>query len=199
MTAVDVILLPPPDVMEKAMDMNAAIQEAGSLDIALDREKCLPHITIAMGCVKEEDIPRLVGILSGIAGSFAPIKLEAVASNGGRAWIRLVKTRDIELLHEIVMIRLSPFFNYKVSPEMIYRKNGREIHDLTMDYIRSFPISSSFENFTPHITVGTGEMDLEVKPFSFVCAELALCHLGDFCTCRNVLSSHRLSLDENRA
>lgn len=198
MIALDVVLLPPADIMEKAIGMNAALREAGNLDISLDGEKCLPHITLAMGCAKEGDLPRLVGILSGIAASFSPVKLETVPSAGGRAWIKLAKARDIELLHEIVMIRLSPFFSYRVTPDMMYGASDQEIHDLTIDYIRRFPISSSFENFTPHITVGTGDMELKVGPSSFLCDELALCHLGDFCTCRKVLSSHKLSLDENR-
>jgi len=194
MIAVDVVVLPPAEVADKALEINSTLRGRGNMDILLDRQSCLPHISLAMGCMKDKDIPHVVGVLSGIASSFSPVKLEAVKSSGGRAWIKLAKTRDIELLHEIVMIRLSPYFSYKVTPEMICGSAPAEVHDITLDYIRKFPVSSSFENFTPHITLGTGDMDVEIEPFSFVCGEVAICHLGDFCTCKKVLSSHRLSL-----
>ncbi|MEA3489868.1 MAG: hypothetical protein U9R44_05985 [Candidatus Omnitrophota bacterium] len=196
MIAVDVVLLPPADVIEKAVRMNQELVETGNNDIVLDMEKCLPHVTLAMGCVKEGEIGNIDGILKGIAASFSPVEFKVVPSaGGGKAWFRIEKNRDIELLHEIIMIRLSPFFNYKITEGMICRERGEEVNGLTLDYIRKFPVDSSFENYTPHITVGTGVMGKEVEYFKFVSEKLALCHLGDYCTCRKVLLSHRLSLE----
>lgn len=193
MIAVDVVLLPPVEVMDRAIEINGQLLGTSGSDIVLDREKCLPHITLAMGCMNEDDLGKVNEILAGIAGSFPPLSLKTVSSKGGKAWIKIEKTRDIEVLHEIVMIRLSSFFSYKAARDMVFEEEGEEVNDLTLDYIKKFFTDSSFENYAPHITVGKGDMDVEVETFDFVSAELALCHLGNYCTCRKVLLSHRLS------
>ena len=38
--------------------------------------------------------------------------------------IRIEKTRDIELLHYVIMIRISPFLSYKVTGEMIFNSEN---------------------------------------------------------------------------
>ncbi len=193
MIAVDVVLLPPREVMEKAIEINRRIIDAEGNDIVLDMDKYIPHITLAMGCVEEKDLERVDFILNDIATSFRPVSMKTVPSKGGKAWIKIDKTRDIELLHEIVMIRMQKFFSYRVSTDMICHGEREEINDVTRDYIRKFPTASSFENYTPHITVGSGETAVEVGSFEFTSTELALCHLGNFCTCGKVLFSHTLS------
>lgn len=193
MIACDVVLLPSPEAEKRALELNQALIEKGRHEIVLDKERCLPHITLAMGCIKEKDLTRVRGVLANIAASYPPVRMETVPSKEGNAWIRIEKTRDVELLHEIVMIRLSPFFSHGVTQDMIYTEEGEGISDPTLEYIRKFPVSSSFENYIPHITVGYGKMDIEVKSLKFVSGRLALCHLGELCTCRKVLSSYSLS------
>ncbi len=194
MIAVDAVLLPPPDVMEKAVEINRRLAEsADNNDIILDKETCLPHITLAMGCLMEDDLRRIDDILRGIAASFPPVRLKTIRLKGEEASMRIEKSRDIELLHEIVMIRLSPFFSYKVTEDMLYGGHEEEINEITFDYIRKFPTRSSFENYVPHITVGRSNAGIEIAPFDLVSGNLALCHLGNFCTCRKVLLSYDLS------
>lgn len=193
MIACDVVLLPSEEVTLRAIEMNRRLNASGNKDIILDREKCLPHITLAMGCVKEKDIDKVETIVKDIASSFAPVKLNVLPSASGLASMHIEKTRDIELLHEIVMIRLAPLFSYKVAPDMIYSEGREDINDLTFDYISKFAKRSSFENYSPHITLGTGNLEEDIPGMEFVSGELALCHLGDFCTCRKKLSTHTLS------
>ncbi len=47
---------------------------------------------------------------------------------------------------------------------------------------------------SPHITLGYGQAKPPFSfPVAFAAARLALCHLGNHCTCRKVLASCRLS------
>ena len=147
-----------------------------------------------MGCIKEENLARVDDILSGIAKNFTSIHLETIPFKKGRASIRIEKSRDIELMHELVMIRLSPFFNYNITKDMVYNSQNEEIAEITYDYIAGFLTKSSFENYVPHITVGVGEADMEMGSFEFDCRELALCHLGNYCTCRKIILSHHLAM-----
>ncbi|NQT32112.1 MAG: hypothetical protein HQ594_00390 [Candidatus Omnitrophica bacterium] len=191
MIACDIVLLPPSEIMRKAMDINRKLIEEGNSDIVLGEEKCIPHITLGMGCIKKRDMSNVSRILEDIAESFVPMGLTTVSAKSAEATWKIEKIRDIEVLHEIVMIRLAPFFSYTVEPAMFSRDTGEFINDLTLHYIKKFPIKSSFENYQPHITLGAGEMTLEVPSLEFVTDVFALCHLGNFCTCREVFSAYR--------
>ena len=48
------------------------------------------------------------------------------------------------------------------------------------------------ENCLPHITIGYGELSHFLFPEEFTASKLALCHLGNHCTCRRVLASFAL-------
>ena len=131
MIAVDVVLLPPSDVMDKAVEVNSKhVKDTGNGEIVLDKEKCLPHITLAMGCVSEEHIERIDQILKSIAHDLCPPRLKTITLKDGKASIRVEKARDIELLHELVMIRMSPFFSHEVSKDMVYNPENEEINDI---------------------------------------------------------------------
>ena len=82
---------------------------------------------------------------------------------------------------------------HKVTEEMVCKEPDEEINDITIDYIKKFPTGSSFENYSPHITVASGDMDIKTESFEFASNEIALCHLGNYCTCRKILISHNLS------
>ncbi|MGD2278968.1 MAG: hypothetical protein PVH45_02590 [Candidatus Omnitrophota bacterium] len=192
MIACDVVLLPPGEIMDKAVELNKElIKRTGNTDIILDKVGYLPHITLAMGCVDKENLERIDSILKSIAKDVLPIRLKTIPLNDETASIKIEKNRDIELLHELVMIRMNPFFVHDVSKEMIYNWQSEEISDITLDYISKFPTRSCFENYVPHITVGRGDMTgIELESLEFEARDLALCHLGDFCTCRKILFSY---------
>jgi hypothetical protein len=59
----------------------------------------------------------------------------------------------------------------------------------TLLWIKNYPQKSAFENFFPHITIGYGQLDDSPFTAEFTASKLALCHLGNHCTCRKVLSA----------
>jgi hypothetical protein len=85
------------------------------------------------------------------------------------------------------MHTLAPFFTYDVDASMLHGQGP--IAASTLAWIRDFPSRSSFAFFWPHITVGYGEAPSIDTPVSFTAVSLALCHLGNHCTCRKVLTS----------
>jgi hypothetical protein len=191
MIAADVVLLPPPEVMDRAIEINSdLVKKTGDTSIVLDREKCLPHITLAMGCIEEENVSHIDNILRSIAEDLLPISLKIIPLKKGPAALKIEKTRGIEILHELVMIRMSRFLTHDVTKEMVYNSQNEEIAPITFDYIKGFMTKSSFENYTPHITLSVGEVSAEIESFEFTCGKLALCHLGNYCTCRKILLSH---------
>ncbi len=62
----------------------------------------------------------------------------------------------------------------------------------TLAWIKNYSEKSSFEKFFPHITIGYGEINDYSFPIKFTASKLALCHLGNHCTCRKILASVKL-------
>lgn len=192
MIACDIALVPPAETMKRIVKFNREIMEGGMGEIVLDTEKCLPHITLAMGCIKNEDLPEINKVLHEIADSCEPITLNANFYEQYKTFIGFERTSDICDLHEIVMVRLARYFSYNVSEDMFYREEKEQINGITFDYVKTFASTSAFENYLPHITVGFGEAEIDFTPFDFTADTIALCQLGNYCTCRKVLSSYKL-------
>jgi len=65
--AVDVVLLPSEEMAEKAIAANKELLKRNAAKIVLDKDKCLPHISLAMGCIDEKEIDEIDKILKAIA------------------------------------------------------------------------------------------------------------------------------------
>ena len=195
--AVDVVLLPSEPVMDKAIEANRELLKQYPDKITLNKEKCLPHISLAMGCIDNKDIIRIENILQNVAGSYSPgkiymkgIEVGTNARNEKVSLLQLKKTTQLQSLHEILMRKLTPYFSYDVSAEMVLSPPVANIS--TLLWIRNYPEKSSFEKFSPHITLGYGHIEGVSFPPEFTAPRLALCHLGNHCTCRKILTSTAL-------
>ena len=194
--AVDVVLLPGEEVTRRAIEANTELIKKAGRKIVLSKENCLPHISLAMGCIDRNDIEAISKVLERIAIEYAAeaAKLSITGvhittnSVGEKVSAFIVeKTKGLQLLHEKVMKTLKPYLSYDVSADMIY--GTEQVADSTLLWIRNYPDKSSFENFLPHITIGYGETEPIESPMSFTASRLALCHLGNHCTCRQILVS----------
>ncbi len=195
--AVDVVLLPVNAVTNKAIELNAELVERFGRKIVLDKKSCLPHISLAMGCIDENDIASIDEILHSIAKECPPgnLKISGIKSSRNSAGenvsvLEVEKTDELQSLHETVMEKLLSYFSYNVTADMIY--GDEEVAETTMQWIKNYREKSSFEKFFPHITIGYGELDSFPYSAEFAVSRLALCHLGNHCTCREILASVEL-------
>ena len=191
--AVDVVLLPLEEMMDKAIEANRALLRQCPGKIILDKERCLPHISLAMGCVEEVDVAKIEEILQSVAGSHPPGQLRVIGiqsdTNAGGETVsvlQLKKTKRLQSLHEAVMEGLASYFSYDVTADMVL--SPPPASEATLLWIKDYPEKSSFERFSPHITLGYGQMDDVSFPTKFTASRLALCHLGNHCTCRKILT-----------
>ncbi len=88
---------------------------------------------------------------------------------------------------EEIMDKLTPYLSTDVTGDMIY--GDQAVAGSTLLWIKNYREKVSFENFFPHITIGYGQIENLVPPITFASSELALCHLGNHCTCREILVS----------
>jgi 2'-5' RNA ligase len=214
--AVDVVLLPSQAMMDRAIAANRRLLRIGTDKITLNKRDCLPHISLAMGCIEKTDIPNIERTLRTVAKSRPPGPLTIVGIRVGTdaagrkvSVFEVGKTDLLQSLHEAVMRDLSPYLSSNVTADMLLGEPAAD--DSTLQWIRDYPEKSSFENFFPHITIGFGQIAEHAvrrrsgparagvpsasegphlpSPIEFHATQLALCHLGNHCTCRKVLAS----------
>ena len=203
--AVDAVLLPSEEMAEKAIAANKELLKQCADKIVLDKESCLPHISLAMGCIDKNDIADIEKILQTIAkqsflGQLSAIGIHTSENSEGEqvSVLQIKRTEALQSLHEEVMRRLEPYFTYDVTVDMVL--SPPMASESTLAWINNYPEKSSFEKFSPHITIGYGEINDYsfgfpqggVPPTEFAVSKLALCHLGNHCTCRKVLASVEL-------
>ena len=195
--AVDVVLLPSQEVTNQSIEANKSLLEHYADRIVLDKESCLPHISLAMGCMDERDIPEIEQILHVIAGKYNPgqlniagISITANALGEKVSSFEVKKTERLLSLHEEVMRRMTPYFSYDVTAEMVL--SPPIAGEPTLLWIKNYPDKSAFEHFFPHITIGYGQLDEFPFTAEFTASKLALFHLGNHCTCRKVLAAAEL-------
>jgi len=197
MKAVDLVLLPCEEMTEKAIEANGKLVRRFGRKIVLNKKDCLPHISLAMGCLDEAELPDVEKVLKQIAGQLSLSNLTAgrieitVNSVGEKvSSFEVERTKELQRLHEEVTGKVETYFSYDVSGDMIC--GTEEAAESTLLWIKNYREKSSFGNFRPHITIGYGQIDNFSLPIKFTASELALCHLGNHCTCRKVLLSIKL-------
>lgn len=191
--AVDVVLLPPEEVMDKAIELNKQLPEALDAGWNLNKENCLPHITVAMGVIQEDAIPKVEKILNEIAKNFKPLSLTIPkvehyeSKNEVVSGLKVERTYELTQLHREVVEKIhKPLFTFDATVDMFYQPP--KMQELGNYWKSRSPEKNILEKYDPHITLGKGRVDID-KPFKFIASKLALCHLGKRSTCRNVLYS----------
>ena len=195
--AIDIALLPDEKTTNKAIELNRQLVENFDAKIVLSKEDCLPHISLAMGVIDDGNVCDISEVLQSIAGQFSLRELKVTgivistnAAGENVSALEVKKTDELQGLHETVMGRLAGYLKEDVREDMIY---GGEAEDSTLEWIKNYRSKSSFENFLPHITIGYGRIKIAGFEMDFSASKLALCHLGNHCTCRKVLSAYNLT------
>ena len=195
--AVDVVLLPSEAMTNQAIEANKGLLKQYADRIILDKKSCLPHISLAMGCMDERHISDIEKILKSIADKYNPGRLSVVGINTGTnslgekvSSFEVEKTEKLLLLHKQVMRKMTPYFSYNVTAEMVL--SPPIAGESTLLWIKNYPEKSAFENFFPHITIGYGQINNFSFATEFNASKLALCHLGNHCTCRKILAAVQL-------
>ena len=193
--AVDVVLLPNAEVTAKTLQVNGELVAHHGSEIVLDARRCLPHISLAMGCVEPDAIEPVKSILAELPtrSAIGDLIITGVVTSLNRrrqsvSVFALAKTRALQDLHESIMDAMTPYFSYEVNEDMIY--STEPVAPSTLDWIHHFREKAAFGAFFPHITIGYGMVEQTMSfPMHFSAAGLAICHLGNHCTCRNLLAS----------
>ncbi|MDV4344115.1 hypothetical protein HL657_13260 [Methanoculleus sp. YWC-01] len=198
--AIDIVLLPPGPIMDMAIGANRALL-AGNPDggIRLDRECCLPHISVAMFPARSGDIPEItakVGRITRRCSSMA-MTIDAVAKHRSGmgetvSMFHILRAEILQLFHKAVMSAVKPYQAPSAGPAMF----TGDASTASIDCLLRFQKTSAYEHYSPHITLGFGDLPEIIPgidfPVRFETTKAAICHLGSHCTCRRVLAEFDL-------
>ncbi|MDI9433385.1 MAG: hypothetical protein QM570_16840 [Planctomycetota bacterium] len=193
--AIDVVLLPEEKITQLAIETNRRLLGAQAGEIVLGEVTCLPHISLAMGCIEAGRIDAIGTAMADVArdcpiGELTLTGIVTVLNAAGEpnSLFAVAKTRALQTLHERIMMAMEPYMSREVTADMIWGDD--EPAPSTPAWVRDYREKAAFAAFFPHITIGYGTVAEPMTfPIRFVARQIALCHLGNHCTCREVLAS----------
>lgn len=192
--ALDVALLPPPEVRQRAIELNAALPVEWSQGMQLDEEHH-PHVTLTQAFIRADELHLALDRVNEVLRGRRPLIVEVTGGghSGNTLWMGIEPTTKLVALHEDVMDALKGY----------ERQGGTraafvdgDAHAGDVLWVTGYRLKSSFQDFTPHLTLGHGHRPPEIEPFSFEATTVAACHLARFCTCRRVLREWELKKPE---
>jgi 2'-5' RNA ligase len=183
--AIDVAVLPPPDVAAQAIALSAALPEVESPPLRLDAEH-LPHITLMQLFARVNELNLLESAVEEALRGAEPMPLRIAGAGQGTntIWLIVEKAPALVQLHERLMEALRGVERPDGGPGAFFGDDAR-LRDVL--WVTGYRLKSSFHHFEPHITLGHGSEPPNVAPLTFRADTVAVCHLGRHCTCRRVL------------
>ena len=188
--ALDIAILPPADVSARAIALSAALPADGSQGLRLGVDR-LPHITITQQFVPFESLDLLLAQLDRLLRDCEPVPLRVTGGGKGSnsVWLTIERTPALANLHAQLLQTAEPF---EVTTGDAASFFGGDARDRDVRWVREFRRESSFDRFTPHITLGHASEPPTVEPMAFVATTIAVCHLGRFCACQRIIRAWHL-------
>jgi len=182
--AIDVALVPPEPVLERARRINAALKDGG---LQFDSTH-LPHLTLVQLFIRRANLPALAARLDPICGVTAPlpIRVRGFASEGATVSFQVDRTAELVQLHESLMDTLREWEEPEGGAGVFF-SDGEPPREMDVAYVTNFRAQASYAKFIPHITLGFGIAPRPGRPFEFLADRIGLFHLGRFCACRMLL------------
>jgi hypothetical protein len=193
--AIDVVILPPEPVMDLAISWNKRLSYLEDQSIMLNTMDTLPHVSLLMGGLATERLQEATATLDKIIRRLPFVSMEITGlrfTDGSHP----VAALDIALSHELsgfqrVLIEaFRPLITQDVQREDLF--DAPPINASAVEWINRFMPEQCYERFWPHITLGHGRLVEKQQSLTFRATRIAICHLGNHCTCRKILAEVQL-------
>ncbi len=196
-TAVNILLEPDAEMLQRAEANNARLLDAYPAGFALDATH-RPHITLLQRFVRTADLDRIYAAAGSVleASRVLDLRLEAVryyyipSDPLGLAGIVARQSPELRELQQALIDAVAPFtVAVGDSDSFVTTPDDPVIDPLLIDYVAAFVPASAGENFTPHVTTGIAPRDFldsmlaePFESFTFSPAGAAVYQLGQFGT-----------------
>ncbi|MGO9386600.1 MAG: hypothetical protein ACLPWD_00970 [Methanobacterium sp.] len=213
LTAIDILLNPDENIVERAVEINKRLLEEYPLGFKLD-ESHIPHISILHCYVRTKDLEKVYSVVENVIKSenvtslqLTAVKIEYKASSDltGIASI-IISPVDILLNFQTKLIdALKPYMENNITTADYVTSDEESNNNSTLKYVENFIPDHSGNNFTPHITVGINNLESPKKlvnepfiPLKFSPVSIAIYLIGNNGTVSKVLKEWTISRTSQR-
>lgn len=194
--AVDIALIPSDEVIDLCLDINKAAWMKDKGRFRMSRQDRIPHVSLAMGFIEDEDIDELknqLSVMDHTPFNVDVLSLDHIERDGLRkAWLSVEVTDELRALHAKMFGLMRPYLVKSGSADGLFEGERTGINPTSLNILNNYD-RYAFENYKAHITLCCYDADSYASPklpVSFMADRIALCHLGDGCTCRRVLEEY---------
>lgn len=193
--ALDVAVLLPPAARAAVSRLNVRLSSPPD-GFHFD-DSHLPHVTLAQQFVRAADLPAVQDTVGDVLRGAAPLALRGTTLRQGTTATALIVDRTPALhdLHRRLIDRLAIHAAPSGDANAFF-SNGERARDADIVWVAHFGANAAGHHFDPHVTLGIGSVDGAPRPMTCLATDIAVCHLGRFCTCRRVLGTWTLTGDE---
>ena len=186
--AIDVVLLPSPEIIRIVTDLNERFSDTKKY--VSFKDGYVPHISVGMCVVTLNDLEDLKKEIKKVSEKNIPFQTttteNATVSFATKKIfeIGLESCKEMLEIHQTCMNIFSKYPKHVSKPDM-FDEPGR-IDELTTGWVDTYPGKSGI--FKPHITIGAGELLEKIPPQQFIVDTIAIYQIGPFCTCKKELA-----------
>lgn len=195
-TAINIAILPPKAVSEKAHQLNRIINEGVvSPKIVLD-DTHLPHITLVQAYVDTAKLGEIAFVLERVIAGTPAFSLTAssiLVDKHGYSNMVIEKNPELLRIRQALIEKVESYHG-KGGSTAFFGHEQEDIAQFVIDYVQGFFINyRPAEKYFAHITLGIAHAQSPAFiPMTFTADRIALCHEGNEGTCRKVLHEWKL-------
>jgi hypothetical protein len=189
--AVDVAIIPPDWVQEKARLLNGSLY--GPPEGFRFDETHFPHASLAQFFTMRASLPLLIGVLDIVLSErkrFDVTVLATVAKDRTVSYL-LDRTEELWSLHDSLMNAVREWEEQEGTAAAFFCE-GETPRDKDIEWVLNYRTAAAYRKFVPHITLGVGDAPATGSPFDFIADRVGLFQLGRFCTCRRLIREWKL-------
>ena len=190
--AIDIVLLPPQEIWDLSVSLSRDIREQNpESDILLD-DTHLPHITLVQASV--DNLEEIYKVTKKSLADIRPLPFNVecvMIDENGTVGLSIVKTKELQQLHNDLMSSIEKF-RRDVDSKAFYLDSDQAVGRGTLDWVQNFTQHTGYEKYIPHITLGRISSSPKIEQKRFIADRVAVCHLGNHCTCRKILKEWQL-------
>ncbi len=190
--ALDIVLLPDDRAAQAAIALSAGLQNhRNDRRLFLNPQDRIPHISLSMGIVSKDDLPALNEQVTALGANLPRLLLSTLSVAGPNepddsiSMVRLVLSEELRDFHVRAMAIMPQL--PATSATVNDFADSTRIENGTLSWVDHFARDAAFDRFAPHITLGYGRPATRTFPETFLADRLAVCHLGEHCTCSKIV------------
>ena len=151
----NIILLPPPQVMQQAISWSKRIASDYKTNFILDAKKFYPHITLYQAALPDKNLPIVEEKLVTLVKQMKPFSVHAddFSTLVGFVFLTFVKSEALLSAHEQIVKICNPLREGENIPAEVQNLTDPTVPEFIKQSIRTYGSALAMEAYVPHITL----------------------------------------------